>query len=330
MALHGIDVSSWQQGIDLAAVPCDFVIVKATQGTSYVSDDCARAIAQALEAGKLVGVYHYVSGGGARAEAEFFFDQCRGWNGRVVWCVDWEQGQNDAWGDLSYLDALIRRLASLTGRPPLIYASSSVFPWSVARDNDCGAWVAQYANNERTGYQEEPWSDGSWSGAAIHQYSSTGRLPGYGGDLDLNIFYGDASAWHAYAGGSSSAAAPAPAADGPAALTCHGIWDRGTTMALQRRLGTPVDGVVSSQPVSNRRVVLAADESWEWVPDDQAEGSQVIAELQRELGVEPDGLAGPVTAQGLCERHGVPWDGELSHPSLAVSRMQAALNEGGL
>ena len=33
MAMNGIDISNWQKGIDLAAVPCDFVIAKATQGT---------------------------------------------------------------------------------------------------------------------------------------------------------------------------------------------------------------------------------------------------------------------------------------------------------
>ena len=33
--LNGIDVSNWQKGINLAAVPADFVICKATQGTTY-------------------------------------------------------------------------------------------------------------------------------------------------------------------------------------------------------------------------------------------------------------------------------------------------------
>lgn len=37
MALNGIDISNWQAGIDLSVVPCDFVIAKATQGTSYIS-----------------------------------------------------------------------------------------------------------------------------------------------------------------------------------------------------------------------------------------------------------------------------------------------------
>lgn len=182
MALNGIDISDWQRGINLATVPADFVIAKATEGTGYVSPDCARQIGQAISAGKLVGVYHYVNGSGAVAEADFFVKHIRGWVGTAVLAIDWEQGGNAAWGNTSYLDQLVARVIELTGVKPLIYASSSVFPWQVAEDRDCGAWVAQYANNSPTGFQPDPWSDGSWSGAAVHQYSSTGRIPGYGGE----------------------------------------------------------------------------------------------------------------------------------------------------
>jgi len=43
MALNGIDIASYQTGIDLSVVPCDFVIVKATEGTGYVNPDFTRA-----------------------------------------------------------------------------------------------------------------------------------------------------------------------------------------------------------------------------------------------------------------------------------------------
>ena len=72
MALQGIDISDWQHGINLSAVPCDFVISKATEGVNYISPDCARQVEQALSLGKLVGVYHYVNGNGAEAEAQHF------------------------------------------------------------------------------------------------------------------------------------------------------------------------------------------------------------------------------------------------------------------
>ena len=186
--MQGIDISSYQAGIDLASVPCDFVIVKATQGTGYVNPDCGRAVEQALAAGKLVGVYHYIDGSGAQGEADHFVDQISGWVGRVLVCLDWEPGSNSRWGDLGYLGAVIDRVRERTGRPPVVYASSAAFPWQTCADRDCGAWVAQYADMTQTGYQDHPWNEGSYQ-CDIRQYSATGRLPGWDGDLDLDLAY---------------------------------------------------------------------------------------------------------------------------------------------
>lgn len=82
--MNGIDISNWQNGINLAAVPFDFVICKATEGTRYVSPDCDRQIQQAVGLGKLVGVYHYVNGGDAEAEAEYFYEHCKGYVGKAA------------------------------------------------------------------------------------------------------------------------------------------------------------------------------------------------------------------------------------------------------
>lgn len=207
--MNGIDIASYQSNINLAAVPCDFVIVKATQGTSYINPDCARAVDQALRLGKAVGIYVYLSGTGAQQEIDFFFNNCKGWLGKVVWCIDWEEGQNRAWGNKGYLDQATKYLAQLTGKPPVIYASASVYPWDIAKANNCGAWVAQYANNNPSGYQETPWNEGRYS-CAIRQYSSTGRLANWGGNLDLNKFYGDRAAWNKYIAGYSENGVPAP------------------------------------------------------------------------------------------------------------------------
>ena len=69
--MNGIDVSNYQASLNVGAVPCDFVIAKATEGTGYVSPSCARQVDGALAAGKLAGVYHYVTGVDAAAEADF-------------------------------------------------------------------------------------------------------------------------------------------------------------------------------------------------------------------------------------------------------------------
>ena len=74
MAMNGIDIASFQTGIDLSVVPCDFVIVKATEGTGYVNPDFTRAYAQAKNAGKCLGIYHYANGGDYQKEADYFLD----------------------------------------------------------------------------------------------------------------------------------------------------------------------------------------------------------------------------------------------------------------
>ena len=65
--MNGFDIASYQSGLNIGPVPCDFVIIKATQGTTYVNSALRKHWRQATECGKLVGLYHYASKGGAEA-----------------------------------------------------------------------------------------------------------------------------------------------------------------------------------------------------------------------------------------------------------------------
>ena len=76
MSMNGIDISNHQAGLNLAAVPCDFVICKATEGTSFVDKYCDGFIQKALSLGKKIGVYHFATGRtSGRQEAEFFYQK---------------------------------------------------------------------------------------------------------------------------------------------------------------------------------------------------------------------------------------------------------------
>lgn len=235
MAMNGIDISNWQKGIDLAAVPCDFVIAKATQGTGYTSPDCVRQVEQAMSLGKKVGVYHYIGGQGAVSEMDFFIDSIKNWVGKAMLVLDWEQGENSAWGNLGYLEQCIKRVIERAGIPPVVYSSASVFPWDLCKKHNCGAWVAQYADNNATGYQDSPWNEGKY-GCMMRQYSSHGRLPGYGGNLDLNKFYGDAAAWDRYANPKGSAQPAPPAAADPSSDCPAGLDPRSCRPRHARRV----------------------------------------------------------------------------------------------
>ena len=218
MTLNGIDISSYQSGIDLTVVPCDFVIIKATQGTGYVNPDCDRAYQQAKRAGKLRGTYHYVGGGNAVAEADYYVNNIKGYIKDGLLAIDWEAEQNGAWGNEAYLEQLVRRVIERTGVKPLIYSMASRYAQvaAVAKKLDCGLWIAEYADMNPTGYQAHPWREGAY-GCAIRQYASTGRLNGWGGDLDLNIAYMTRDQWAKYVNpGGKPAPAPAKPAPAPA------------------------------------------------------------------------------------------------------------------
>lgn len=219
MALNGIDIASYQAGLDFSKVPCDFAIIKATQGTGYTNPDCVRAVEQAMSLGKGVGVYHYISGGNAVAEANFFIDSILNWIGKVMICLDWEFDQNSAWGNESYLEQVILQVIARTGVFPMIYAPASRYNQvaEVAKRHNCGLWIAQYADMNPTGYQNTPWNEGAYT-CAIRQYSGSGRLNGWNGDLDLDKFYGSLDDFRKYYGSSSSAPSK-PSTSGPSGTT---------------------------------------------------------------------------------------------------------------
>lgn len=194
--MNGIDISSHNTGIDTATIPSDFVIVKATQGFSYVNPDFERAMNQAL-GHKLLGVYHYIGGQGAKGEMDNFIKHWGEYKENAIACLDWEGYQNLAWGNEDYLRQCIEYFIEKTGVFPFVYASLSSFPHALCEKYSCPKWIAQYANDKETGYQPTPWNEGKYS-CAIRQYTSNGKLSGWAGRLDLNKAYISAETWKSY------------------------------------------------------------------------------------------------------------------------------------
>lgn len=209
--MNGIDVSNWQKGINLAAVPGDFVIMKATEGTSYVSPDFARQYDQAKSAGKLLGIYHYANGGDVNAELNHFISTVGSRLGQAILVLDWEGANNPTFGknDLGWCKSFLDTLKSKTGVTGFLYISQSKMG-AFSSLKGYPLWIAQYASmNQVNGYQNNPWNEGKYS-CAIRQYSSAGRLSGYSGNLDLNKAYIDKAAWQKYAakGGQTATTQP--------------------------------------------------------------------------------------------------------------------------
>lgn len=113
-----------------------------------------------------------------------------------------------------------------------------------------------------------------------------------------------------------------------AKLTVDGKWGTGTTRALQRVLGTPVDGKVSFQPAAYKSQNPGLMTGWKWTNSPRS--SNVIEALQGKLGVGEDGRIGPNTIRTLQRKLGTPVDGKVSNPSAMVKQLQRNLNAGKL
>jgi len=113
----------------------------------------------------------------------------------------------------------------------------------------------------------------------------------------------------------------------PVALKVDGRWGSATTKRLQQVLGTPVDGVVSSQPMVWRDSNPGLTTGWDWVASG-AQGSRVISELQERLNVQRDGKFGENSIRAFQRRMGTTVDGELWDESPAIEELQRRLNKG--
>lgn len=207
--LKGIDISKWQAGIDLSKIDTDFVICKATEGVGYTDKNCDGFYQQAKSLGKKLGVYHFARPdlrNTATAEADWFVRETKGYHKEAILILDWESGDL---GNVTWAKSWLDRVYEKTGVKPVIYMSASVmrsYDWSSVANADYGLWVANYGSNNGTAQESvfDRYPLKYWSFYALWQYTSTGKLSGYSGNLDLNYFSGDKEAWDKYAGGSSS------------------------------------------------------------------------------------------------------------------------------
>lgn len=258
---HGIDISSHQGGLNIAAIWADFVIVKVTEGTGY-ENPFWRAQAEAtLAAGKRLGLYHFANDEDAGEQARFFLDRAKGYAGRATFWLDWEA---DAL-NLAPSDALVilNQMAAETSSTPGIYLNGAGLEsgnWSAV----AGRFPLWYAGGPEYSDYGRAYSDPPipnvpyWGGnVLIHQYTEDGYLPGYNSHLDLDRLR-DRAAWDRMIGGgqvaASAPAAPAPQvspytgkknrSDGQSELVCNGVFGIATIGRLQQVMGTTVDGVL--------------------------------------------------------------------------------------
>lgn len=226
--MKGIDISNHQRGMDLGAVAdqIDFVIVKATEGLNFVDTYCDGFFQKALQLGKKVGFYHFARNNDAAAEAQYFYENTKGYVHIGIPVLDWEADQSVAW-----VNTFVEKYHELTGVWPWIYANPWRFRQGEVNEN-CGRWVAGYPKNGITDINYGV-NNGLPRGYNVGlvcawQFTSVGLLNGYNGDLDMDVYYGDAASWDKYANPNGDAVDTAPQQPSASTQTAPG----GSTLDL--------------------------------------------------------------------------------------------------
>ena len=311
--LRVVDEASWQDGIDNTTLDCDAVIIKATQGTGYINPICDSLYQAAKSAGKLLGVYHYASGGNATAEADFFLDNIQGYIGEAMLVLDWESGENAQWGNSYWCKEFCDRVYARTGINPVVYVQNSAVD-QVANLTDNGLWIAQYADNNPMGWVDSPWNTITVN-HIMHQYTSTGRIYGWSGNLDLSLFYGDANTWRAYAGATGQPVLPTPQ---PQVQTYEQpVQNDGTTYIVQS--GDTLSGIAARYGTTYQSLAAInniAD------PNRIYPGQEIVIDwAAAEASTEYYTIQPGDTLSGIAARYGTTWQwlaevNSISDPNL--------------
>lgn len=209
MTLKVIDISSYQTSDAVNTPGTDAVVVKVSQGTDYINPNCDSQYQEAKRQGKLLGLYHYLNGVDAKAEARFFVDNSTGYwqNDPVILWADWEGGNNGAWGNGAYVAEFIAEVNRLVG-----VACCGIYT-GVDGVNQTGSylaattplWFAAYPDlRDSWDAPDFMYSIKPWETLTMWQFTdSEGRL-------DRSIFYGDSDTWNKLSVKPNGSSTPTP------------------------------------------------------------------------------------------------------------------------
>jgi lysozyme len=186
-----VDLSHWQGTVDFSAIKSDgvwAVILKATQGISWVDVKFASNLIAALNAGLLVGAYHFCDNSSPALQAQHFLNIA---GGLTVLALDTEKNSIPG-GTVTVEQAaeIAARIHSVTNRLPLVYIGEygpdgrdTGLPNSIL--SLCPLWLAQYRTT--------PTLPPGWSKWSLWQYTSNALVPGVITPCDRSQFNGSAS-----------------------------------------------------------------------------------------------------------------------------------------
>ncbi len=184
--LKGIDISNYQVNVDFNALKnaVQVVIIKATEGVSFIDPKLESHYQGAKNAGFPVGFYHFMSEKTSPSEqAVEFYNAIKNKSYEIIPVLDIENNSQNR-NASQITDRCLEFLAKfkeLSGLDCIIYTGGYF-----GRDNldsrikRYKAWIAHYGVSA-------PMATGFYN-VVGHQYTSNGRVSGINGNVDLNNF----------------------------------------------------------------------------------------------------------------------------------------------
>jgi GH25 family lysozyme M1 (1,4-beta-N-acetylmuramidase) len=261
----GVDVSHWQGTIAWTQVEnagVQFAFMKATEGTGYTDTMLARNWAATEQVGIYRGAYHFArpSVGSAPAQARYFVSKVGSFkeHGVLPPVLDLEvTGGLGPSALRTWVSTWLTTVEDLTGRTPILYFSPSFWETNLGNSTAFSRyplWIAHYTT------ASAPRVPGGWSTWTFWQRTSSGRVSGISGNVDMNRFNGTTAqlaklAWTS--GGTTAPAQPGPTV--PAAVpTTLSLTPSKTTATVAERVTFTGDLRTASAPtgVANQAVSL--------------------------------------------------------------------------
>lgn len=193
--IQGIDVSNHNGPIDFARVAAGgvtFVYVKASEGSSYRDPRFTANVDAAHRAGLTVGAYHFFrKDKPGHEQARNFIEVTRHVQLEMPLVIDVEDWGNSHFSRhrevIRNLTDMINALQSLDYRL-MIYTNKSGYNKYLLRHfPNMPLWLCAFAHPSQVAKSYR---------CIIHQYSHWGSVDGIEGEVDLNVFCGDSTAWH--------------------------------------------------------------------------------------------------------------------------------------
>lgn len=237
----GIDVSSYQGAIDFAAVSdygIQTVYIRAGGGSDFTDPYFVRNTNSAAQNGLHYGFYYYVTARdeeSARNQARRFASLIEGTGYDCRPAMDFENFSDLTREQVNTIGlAFLDELEARTGDRPLLYANADAA--SHIWQDTAGSyplWVAEYGPSVPN-VTADTWE--TWAG---FQYADDGRIPGIGGNVDLDRF----------------TAAVLLREGGETPQVRYTVRRGDTLWALSRRFGISITDIVRENDIANPNLI---------------------------------------------------------------------------